>query len=527
MLNKWWHSLSIRTGLYLATIALVLNALFGAVLYQDQYHKSIASASIQIGQLFSIIERSASIAAYLYNQELGADVVGGLVNNDLVIGALIKTKDDRLVAEAGATLKCTSDAQKFPLVLTFLDQGDTGSLYICLNKILIDDNAKRTAIYNSVTNATYTTIIVLLVIVLVYINLTNPLKLLTKDLHGIAPGSNGRLVCPRGHTMDEIGLMVHDTNALLDSTQILVTTERQLHENVERLEKQFRLVFEKASAGIALVQVDGLVILSNPSFKKILRLAENIDVETLNFFSHFLDTEKLKEVFHQVNLHNEPTSVDLELIQNNQEESRQWVTLIISLVVDVDGDSRFECILYDISDRVSRESAIKIQAETDELTQLYNRRAGVELIGNALKDVSLSGKRCAVMLIDLDRFKPINDTYGHEGGDKVLVEVSNRLKNSFRQSDIIVRWGGDEFVIVAQQGRTELNPTAIAKKILDQFVEPIDLGKNRKDTVGASIGVAIYPDHGRDLDTLIDLADRSMYSTKQKGRNGFSIVGEE
>lgn len=174
----------------------------------------------------------------------------------------------------------------------------------------------------------------------------------------------------------------------------------------------------------------------------------------------------------------------------------------------------------------------RIEAERDPLTQLLNRRAGERAIQEALARCQTNSLKAAVILIDLDGFKPINDVYGHDAGDAVLVEVSQRLTTTLRQNDILIRWGGDEFVIMAVQGHDRLEAAVIGKKLLTAIIQPMLLHSSDKSedqassvqiTVGASIGIAIYPDHATDSGKLFDLADKAMYHIKHSGKHGFFI----
>ena len=132
--------------------------------------------------------------------------------------------------------------------------------------------------------------------------------------------------------------------------------------------------------------------------------------------------------------------------------------------------------------------------------------------------------QCALMMIDLDRFKPINDLYGHEAGDFVLVEIAHRMHKCVRGEDMVIRWGGDEFLIFLQSGEEKLNPIPVAKKILSQLSQPIRLDNNIEVNVGASIGIALYPDHSDNLVNLIEIADDHMYQIKNEGRNGYKLA---
>jgi diguanylate cyclase (GGDEF)-like protein len=126
----------------------------------------------------------------------------------------------------------------------------------------------------------------------------------------------------------------------------------------------------------------------------------------------------------------------------------------------------------------------------------------------------------ALMFIDLDRFKPINDTFGHDAGDHVLVSVSTRLSKFIRETDFIARVGGDEFVIIIEHVENLEAVEIVAKKILEKIQEPIDFNGNNC-SVGASIGISLFPDHAPDEETLLRNADTAMYSAKEAGRNNF------
>ena len=130
--------------------------------------------------------------------------------------------------------------------------------------------------------------------------------------------------------------------------------------------------------------------------------------------------------------------------------------------------------------------------------------------------------RLAVMSLDLDKFKTINDTLGHEAGDQVLKTVSTRLTGIIRASDTLARVGGDEFILVMQETRRREDATAIAQKILDAFAEPLLIDGHQLH-VSTSIGIAIYPEDAKDMETLIKKSDAAMYYSKGHGRNQIQI----
>jgi len=169
------------------------------------------------------------------------------------------------------------------------------------------------------------------------------------------------------------------------------------------------------------------------------------------------------------------------------------------------------------------EKQTRKEAERDPLTNLLNRRSGERAIAKALKKSEADNTRCAILLIDLDRFKPINDTYGHEAGDQTLITIADRLTNTLRKSDIVIRWGGDEFLIMVRQGHSDLKINVVAEKILQALAADIAINDTVRESIGASIGISLYPEHATDSALLFDLADKAMYRIKRSGRNGYSI----
>ncbi len=182
--------------------------------------------------------------------------------------------------------------------------------------------------------------------------------------------------------------------------------------------------------------------------------------------------------------------------------------------------------LLDITDRRDAQERIRTAALYDPLTGLPNRALVFEYGNRMLAAAARGSRRTSLLFIDLDRFKPINDTYGHEAGDHVLKEVAQRLSACTRKADLVGRLGGDEFVVLLSQAEGRLHECTVAQHILRTVSQPIRMDDISLE-VTPSIGIARYPDHGADFDTLLHAADRAMYEAKQGGRAGFHVYSEE
>jgi diguanylate cyclase (GGDEF)-like protein/PAS domain S-box-containing protein len=191
----------------------------------------------------------------------------------------------------------------------------------------------------------------------------------------------------------------------------------------------------------------------------------------------------------------------------------------ISAIRDADQTVMFYIASYsDISERKANEARIDFLAHHDPLTGLINRYNLENRLDQALLSAHRDDLRVAVMFIDMDRFKTINDTLGHHVGDLLLIEVARRLRDSVRESDIVARLGGDEFIVVLTRITDEMDAAPLADKILRSLGQPyVFEGKEMHST--PSIGIAVYPSDGENGPTLMKNADTAMYHAKERGRN--------
>ena len=178
------------------------------------------------------------------------------------------------------------------------------------------------------------------------------------------------------------------------------------------------------------------------------------------------------------------------------------------------------------AERKHSQERIQYLATHDGLTGLPNRVMFAELLGMALQSARRYERKFAVLFIDLDRFKVINDTLGHEAGDQLLKEISTRFKASLRASDIVARLGGDEFVVLVQEVETTEQIVTIARKLLSAALKPLILF-GQECRVTASIGIAMYPGNGDDEQALMKNADIAMYIEKEEGKNNFQFFSND
>ena len=513
----------------ISVVALVFTLFSATYAYYYTYKTELHATKVTLSQLVATVEGTAAIATYLDNRELALDVTNGLMKNDIVSGAAVMSEQGMLVSSGFVTVNDNTETYSFPLSSPFSPEQSVGKIVVKPKVRLIEQQARSVALDSTKMLFAHSVLITLLVMLLVDRLLARPLTRLARELHHIKPGSGQTLAYPRWHTEDEIGGLVADTNHLLLSVHDTLNNERTLRGRIEAYEKHFRLIFEKAGAGIFLIDQQGILLSSNSAFDKLVgveRAQQIKDTMQARVTELFENAEEFRLVLEKLYHGSAEEVIDLEL-SGTDEQTVVWLHCLLSRVVDDEGSVIIEGLVNDITERTHREKRILFEAEHDSLTKLFNRRSGEIRLRQAISLSEKRGAAFALLLLDLDHFKPINDKYGHEAGDQVLVEVARRLRESVRQEDIVIRWGGDEFVLGLYNWHDFLDPSPMIKKLIKEVCREIILDSKQSVTVGTSIGIAIYPTHAKELDLLVARADQVMYEVKETGRNSYKIYNEE
>ncbi|MDK9689396.1 putative bifunctional diguanylate cyclase/phosphodiesterase [Azospira sp.] len=208
-----------------------------------------------------------------------------------------------------------------------------------------------------------------------------------------------------------------------------------------------------------------------------------------------------------------------EMVSLDSEQRKRYIEIVKTPTYAPDGSiNGIQGIFWDITARKSAEEQIEYLAHHDPLTDLPNRVLLRDRFLQAQGQAARSDARVAILFLDLDHFKLVNDTLGHPIGDRLLQAVAERLRHGVRETDTISRQGGDEFVIVLPELADPESAGSIAGKLMEQMHEPVRVNGHRLN-VTFSLGIALYPDDGDDFDTLMKKADTAMYSAKEAGRN--------
>jgi diguanylate cyclase (GGDEF)-like protein/PAS domain S-box-containing protein len=218
---------------------------------------------------------------------------------------------------------------------------------------------------------------------------------------------------------------------------------------------------------------------------------------------------------------------DMELCRLDETGKKIWISISGEPIFDSSGTFRgYRGVGKDITERKHDEEHIHFLANHDALTSLPNRAMFNDVLTLAIQNARRYDRKFAVLFIDLDRFKNINDTLGHDAGDKLLQEMGARLTQTVRSSDVVARLGGDEFVVLVQEVSEAKQVASVARKVLSSIVKPMSI-QGQECLVTASIGICMFPAEAHEEQALMKNADIAMYRAKEDGKNNYKFYSEE
>ena len=285
-------------------------------------------------------------------------------------------------------------------------------------------------------------------------------------------------------------------------------------------------VFENTEEAIIITDEHGKVKSINSAFTKIYGyLLDDVKDKNLNILH-----SGIQDINFYKNMWNHIIEKDLwkgKLINKTKDGEMIPVWTTIKKISDKHGQTvNYTAVQTDLRELESSQAKADYLAYHDSLTGLYNRVNFEEYLSHALFVAKRNKTMLAILFIDLDRFKVINDTLGHDIGDKVLKTVAQRLSETLRESDFISRWGGDEFVMILENLNSASEAAVVATNLIDKLKEPMQINAHHLITT-ASIGISLYPENGEDANTLIKHADSAMYLAKDMGKNNFRYYTAE
>ena len=317
--------------------------------------------------------------------------------------------------------------------------------------------------------------------------------------------------------------VLKDRPARLGEAVRRVLNDKQLRKDHEQAQEQLRLAeraFQNTAEGITVTDRSGNIVSVNPAFEAITGYSSQ---EAIGQNPRLLKSGHHDQAFYR-NLWDTLTSTghwrgEIWNRRKNGDVFPEWLT--VSAVKDQQGrTTHYVGVFSDITQIKQAQEQINFLAHHDALTHLPNRALFHERFQHALTHAQREKSPLALLFLDLDRFKTVNDTLGHPIGDQLLLEVSKRMGKIIRAGDTLARLGGDEFILLLEEETSAQHAAVVARKLIDLFSQPMVIGQHDL-VITASIGITLYPNDGDDPDILIRHADRAMYEAKQQGRNTY------
>ena len=305
-----------------------------------------------------------------------------------------------------------------------------------------------------------------------------------------------------------------------------ITARKRLEEEVALGNAELEAIFHHAGGGIALLDLWGRFSKFNDFWLSMLEYsAEEMSALNYNDISHDDDITENRQLFVAL------ASGEIPNYENDRRFVRNggrvfWGHLSMTPVKDDSGYIRaIIAIMQDIDERKTLEEKLESMAHYDALTGLPNRALFFDRLAQAITQSKRSQGLFALMFVDLDGFKAVNDTFGHDTGDALLKAVSEHLLECVRESDTVARMGGDEFTIILRAIHGPEDAAHVAEKILATLAAPYHL-LGHECRIGASLGIVLYPEHGKNAEELLSQADDAMYAVKKAGKNAYRFAGD-
>ena len=475
-------------------------------------------------EIMSTVDRTASVAAFARDEQLAKEVVIGLLSNRSIAHAAIEG-DGSVLAEAGnASGKASpTDAEQIVRALhsPFDDAEVVGSLKV---RPASDTIAREAANYSRLIALILAFEVVAITLGVAWVvtrGVTRPIRTLSDDLHRLDAVSGQHVKPPPGHRQDEIGRLASDVNELIDHMSVALAEERRIRSLHAAAERKWRLIFQNAETGLFTIDREGRLTDWNPWLARTLELPQR-DESGAEFLlaNRFADADdRFGHMLREAADGRPLQGADFECCDAGGR--MRWLHVVLNPLEGAPG--MLQGIVNDVTERKRAEAQARAQAARDPLTGLLNRRGLEEAYARLARD-ERERAGLGVLLIDLDGFKAVNDSHGHEAGDELLMVVARRIETIVRRSDKVARIGGDEFVVLLDTIKSIAVARNIAGKLVDSLGLPFSVLGGVRVSIGASLGVVYTHYPPEQIGELLRRADAAMYEAKKGGKSQYRIA---
>jgi len=502
----------------------------------DRYNFNEALQS-EITILASVISNRSTAAVVFDDNELAGNNLKPLIYRESIVGACIFKVENsspgsltttRLASSPNENTQCPNYTPEETLVVDsselgyleliqpiILDGGIIGYLYLKSSLDELDDR-----LTNNIT-VFFLVLVFASLVAFLFSNffsgrILSPLIALGRTARIIADEDDYSRRAEKEND-DEVGNVVDSFNHMLE---VIETEDANLRESEER----FRLISESSKVGIFQVDIHGQCVYANDELASIT----GIPTETIikqNWLSALHPDDRQAIEAKWASMITDRHSISINCRLKNGET--KWISGHIGLLYRSDNELiGYLGTIHDITDVKNAQIQLEHMAFYDTLTGLANRRLFRNRLEHVINNLSREGNALGLILLDLDQFKNINDSLGHDSGDTLLIIIAERLQQCVRASDTVARLGGDEFAIILPNINTSIAASSVAQKILDTLKKPIFL-KETEIQITASLGISLAPDDSDNAEHLIKNADLALYRAKDGGRDNFQFFTKE
>lgn len=543
-MQGFFQGISFKLAKVGVVIALLVGILMSAVQIYIDYHAQFNEVNRLINRITEVSTPPAARAVHTLDNMLAAEVATGLMRYDFIVAVTIEDElgnelaTSSKVREDSATIwltqQITEDLKLFSSPLKIPGHSGVGGHI----SFVVDMDAAFAPFYQHsflviIIGLIRSFLLVMFLFIAFHYLLTKPLIRISTEMKRINPGSPGeqRLSIPKAHKNDELKQLVESGNQLLDAVDLALAKRRAVEVVLRKSEEHVRQIIDSLPVWVGARNKDGHYIFANKALADFLNTTPEAmrGSHISDFAEHFVaDPRQVMNVDSKVIGSKNSAQVweELWLDEDSRERSMhthvmpmEFYDEIVALVVS-----------SDITELKATQAQMEHMAYHDALTDLPNRSYLVERLEEELRKAAAQDFLGALLFIDLDQFKYINDSLGHPAGDGVLKHVAERLLSITTENDVVVRLGGDEFVVVITNLGDDL-PTAILRveEIGERIRSSVSQPYQHNDLtlhVTCSVGIVIYPEDGAGVHELLRYADAAMYQVKEQGRDAIQFFNK-
>ena len=518
----WRKSILILAATQVISIALVVGLLFvllTAYLTEQYMQRSVSQ---RIHELVTTIESTVQIACFTKDHSLALEVSKGLMRNSEVFRVIVVGGTEVLAEQhkdgSNPERQRLASARRIsrPIASPFDEQNIVGEIVVDPDPVVVSERVRGSGGFVALLLGMQLLVVVAAVVAVVLLWIVRPIKQMSDKLHVMDAHSIEPLSVPFGQESTEIGRLASDINQLGRRLVASRDEERHLHLQREIDERKYRAIFENADSGIFVVNSHRVLESCNRAFYRQLGLVERD--EKINLLKlHWRMPDTFAELLERCATLNRVVSDDFEYVINEKEV--RWFSVTLTQV----GNRLIQGQLTDISRHKLAQLSAQQEAITDSLTGLLNRYGFLLRLDKEIETRSDEGSPgFALLIIDIDGFRRVNESMGLACGDQILSLTANRLRSCLNNSDIISRLGNDSFGVILRNLSNEksaINVVTRISLILKGFFEI----NNTPLQLGASIGITLFPQDGRGREALLRNVEMALDHARTSGSGRYSF----